>query len=98
AGSGGGYYGRRGRITRSINLPPAAHVGAGKTLKSANEPSSMFSSALAQPPVITYFRGGNSAANAAPLLALLGYERLKVYDNSLTEWAADPSLPMETGT
>jgi 3-mercaptopyruvate sulfurtransferase SseA len=29
---------------------------------------------------------------------MLGYDRVKVYDNSLTEWAADPALPMETGS
>jgi 3-mercaptopyruvate sulfurtransferase SseA len=28
---------------------------------------------------------------------MLGYDRVKVYDNSLTEWAADSSVPMETG-
>jgi 3-mercaptopyruvate sulfurtransferase SseA len=29
-------------------------------------------------------------------LEMLGYENVKVYDASLTEWAADPELPMQT--
>jgi thiosulfate/3-mercaptopyruvate sulfurtransferase len=28
-------------------------------------------------------------------LAMLGHNNVKVYDASLTEWAADPDLPME---
>jgi thiosulfate/3-mercaptopyruvate sulfurtransferase len=97
AGTGGVYYGRRGRITGSVNLPAAEHVGADNTFKSADELRSMFSSALAQPQVITYCGGGIAATSVALVLAMLGYDRVKVYDNSLTEWAADPSLPMETG-
>ena len=30
-------------------------------------------------------------------LTLLGYENVAVYDASMSEWAADPSLPMQTG-
>ena len=41
--------------------------------------------------------GGIAATSVALSLAMLGYDRVKVYDNSLTEWAADPSLPMEAG-
>jgi len=28
---------------------------------------------------------------------LLGYENVAVYDASMSEWAADPSLSMQTG-
>jgi thiosulfate/3-mercaptopyruvate sulfurtransferase len=31
------------------------------------------------------------------VLALLGRDDVAVYDASLSEWAADPALPMETG-
>jgi len=30
-------------------------------------------------------------------LVMLGHEHVKLYDASLSEWASDPSLPMETG-
>ena len=56
----------------------------------------MFASTLEKPQVITYCGGGIAATSVALVLAMLGYDRVKVYDNSLTEWAADPSLPMET--
>ena len=33
---------------------------------------------------------------AAILEALLGVSNVAVYDGSLSEWAADPTLPLET--
>lgn len=97
AGTGGVHYGRRGHVSGSINLPAAQHVGADNTFKSAAELRTMFASALAAPEVITYCGGGIAATSVALVLAMLGQDRVKVYDNSLTEWAADPSLPMQTG-
>jgi thiosulfate/3-mercaptopyruvate sulfurtransferase len=47
--------------------------------------------------VLTYCGGGIAASSDAFVLVLLGHERVAVYDASLSEWAADPSLPMETG-
>lgn len=47
--------------------------------------------------VITYCGGGIAASSNALVLTLLGLERVAVYDASLSEWAADPQLPMETG-
>jgi len=29
---------------------------------------------------------------------LMGHQNVAVYDNSLSEWANDPSLPMATGS
>ena len=46
--------------------------------------------------VITYCGGGIAASSDAFVLHLLGHDDVAVYDNSLSEWAADPSLPMET--
>jgi len=34
-------------------------------------------------------------AGVALVLASLGHQRVAVYDASLSEWAADPTLPME---
>jgi thiosulfate/3-mercaptopyruvate sulfurtransferase len=47
--------------------------------------------------VITYCGGGIAASNDAFILTLLGYENVAVYDASMSEWAADPSLSMQTG-
>lgn len=45
---------------------------------------------------VTYC-GGGIAASSAALLTLLGHDDVAVYDGSLSEWAADPSLPMAVG-
>ena len=42
-------------------------------------------------------QGGIAASSDAFVLALLGKEDVAVYDASLSEWAADPALPMERG-
>ena len=47
--------------------------------------------------VVTYCGGGIAASNDAFVLSLLGYEDIAVYDASLSEYASDPSLPMEVG-
>jgi len=47
--------------------------------------------------VITYCGAGIAASSDAFVLTLLGHGGVAVYDASLSEWAADPSLPMETG-
>jgi thiosulfate/3-mercaptopyruvate sulfurtransferase len=44
---------------------------------------------------IVYCGAGISAAKTALALRLIGVENVSLYDGSLTEWAADPSLPME---
>ncbi|HZP88398.1 MAG TPA: sulfurtransferase [Burkholderiales bacterium] len=96
-GTGGVHYGRRGHINGSINIPAVQHINSDNTFKSADELRAMFKEALSKPEVITYCGGGIAATSVALVLAMLGHDRVKVYDNSLTEWAADPSLPMETG-
>ena len=94
AGTGGVNYGRRGHISGSVNLPAVEHIGPDSTFKSAQELREIFAPALASPQVITYCGGGIAATSVALALAMLGYDRVKVYDNSLTEWAAAASLPM----
>ena len=54
-------------------------------------------SALETRCVVTYCGGGIAASSDAFALALLGRDDVAVYDASLSEWAADPSLPMEQG-
>jgi len=96
AGIGGVYYGRRGHISGSVNIPAAAHVNADNTFKNTDELRALLAPAMQKPQVITYCGGGIAATSVAFALEMLGHKTVKVYDASLTEWAADEKLPMET--
>jgi len=45
--------------------------------------------------VITYCGRGYAASCGLLALKVLGYERVRLYDGSWTEWSSDPSLPVE---
>jgi thiosulfate/3-mercaptopyruvate sulfurtransferase len=97
-GTGGVTYGRPGRIAGSRNVParslvdPQTHAYLGEEELRARVTAP---GALQADQVITYCGGGIAASSVAFVLALLGHERVAVYDASLSEWAADPALPME---
>jgi thiosulfate/3-mercaptopyruvate sulfurtransferase len=93
-GVGGVHYGRRGHITGSISIPAIHHLKTDNTFKDREELRALFAPALGKPHVITYCGGGIAATSVALVLAMLGRNDVKVYDASLTEWAADPALPM----
>jgi thiosulfate/3-mercaptopyruvate sulfurtransferase len=98
-GSGGNSYGRPGRIAKSVNLP-AAHLidPETNTFLPADELRRRFAAVGAlDRPVITYCGGGIAASADALALVMLGHQDVKIYDASLSEWAKDPTLPMETG-
>ena len=96
AGTGGTVYGRLGHIKGSINVASVNVVDANNEFKSATELRAMFASALAAPRVITYCGGGIAASSATMILTMLGHQNVQLYDASLSEWAPDPSLPMES--
>ncbi|HEX5814874.1 MAG TPA: sulfurtransferase [Methylomirabilota bacterium] len=100
-GTGGVTYGRPGRIAGSANVPARSLVDS-KThaylspdaLRKQFEATGVLRAGR----VITYCGGGIAASSDAFVLtAILGHDHVAVYDASLSEWAADPSLPMETG-
>lgn len=100
AGTGGVAYGRPGRIAGSVNVPardlvdPATH--AYLPAEALREKLAKCG-ALGAGRVITYCGGGIAASSDAFVLTLLGHDQVAVYDASLSEWAADPALPMERG-
>jgi thiosulfate/3-mercaptopyruvate sulfurtransferase len=98
-GSGGNSYGRPGRIAGSVNMP-AAHLLDPDT--NAFLPPDELRRRLGavgalDRPVIAYCGGGIAASADALILTMLGHRDVKIYDASLSEWAKDESLPMETG-
>ena len=48
--------------------------------------------------VVAYCGAGISATSDALILTLLGVPNISVYDGSMQEWAADSSLPIESGS
>ena len=100
-GTGPGAYSRPGRIPGSTSVPAQqlfdpetwrfcrrdelAHELAGLVGPGAEEN------------VIAYCGGGISATVDVFALFLLGRDDVRLYDGSLTEWSADPALPLEIG-
>lgn len=98
-GSGGNSYGRPGRIAGSINVP-AAHLLDPETnaFLPADELRRRFTAVGAMDRAVIAYCGGGIAASADALaLVMLGHPDVRLYDASLSEWAKDPNLPMETG-
>ena len=92
-------YTRPGRIPNSKNVfcqflvDPETHTYIeSEDMKKLFKPTG----ALEADRVITYCGGGIAASSDALALTLLGVENVAVYDGSLSEWTADPELPMET--
>ena len=93
-------YGRPGHIPTSTNVPAMAIIDPEThAYLPAERLHEMFaaSGALTADRVITYCGGGIAASSDAFVLALLGQENVAVYDASMSEWAADPDLPLEVG-
>src|ERR1051326_2504401 len=99
-GTGGNVYGRVGRIAKSVNVPAASLLDpeSGALLPAAALRAKFDAiGAFAKPRAITYCGGGIAASTDALVLVMLGHPDVRLYDASMSEWAPDPSLPMETG-
>jgi thiosulfate/3-mercaptopyruvate sulfurtransferase len=99
AGTGGNTYGRPGHIKGSVNLP-AAHLIDPETnefLPAAELRKRFEATGAFDKRVITYCGGGIAASADALALVMLGHPEVRLYDASMSEWATDPSLPMEAG-
>ena len=94
---GGQGYGRAGHIPGSTNVPSGELTYSETGLyRPADELAALFETAGVNrgQRVVTYCGGGIAASNDAFVLAMLGYENVAVYDASMSEYAADPSLPL----
>lgn len=93
-------YARPGRISGSENLYCELLIDAdSKRFHPPQRLRELFAGTRAfdSKRVITYCGGGIAASSNALALTLLGHPDVAVYDGSLSEWAADPQLPMESG-
>ena len=93
-------YGRPGRVPGSVNVPAASLVDptTKRFVSLADALASFAAAGVAKDRrVIAYCGGGISATIDLFLLHQLGFDDLTLYDGSMGEWAADPSLPIETG-
>jgi thiosulfate/3-mercaptopyruvate sulfurtransferase len=101
AGRGPVRYGRPGHIPTSVNVPaigladPQTHA-----YLDADVLRKQFTAAgaLDKDHVITYCGGGIAGSSNAFILTLLGAKSVALYNGSMTEWAANPALPMEIGS
>jgi thiosulfate/3-mercaptopyruvate sulfurtransferase len=99
-GQGPSSYSRPGRIPGSVNVP---WNGLVDPATNRFRPPAELAAALngggirADQPVIAYCGGGISATVDLFALWLTGRDDARLYDGSLTEWSAQPDLPLITG-
>lgn len=93
-------YGRPGRIPHSVNVPQVSLVHPESLrLLPPDRLAALFEEAGAGKAAkhITYCGGGIFATLDAFVLYQLGHDDIAVYENSMSEWGPDPSLPIEVG-
>lgn len=93
AGTAPTRYARRGHIPGSSNIPARGHIGPDGRLRPVTELAADYAD-LTTHPVVVYCGGGISASLNALALVESGADDPLLYDGSLEEWAADPSLPL----
>ncbi len=99
-GEGPSNYSRPGRIPGSVSVPAASLLDdqTGRFRPVDQLADALVSGGVpADQTVVAYCGGGISATVDLFALALVGRDDAKLYDGSLTEWTADPELPVEVG-
>ncbi len=93
----GPHYGRPGHISGSKNTPYSAFLDDKFCFRDNSALSAIFkdSGVSDDRTVVTYCGGGIAACIPIFALAMLGrQDRVRLYDHSLSEWAANPQWPM----
>jgi thiosulfate/3-mercaptopyruvate sulfurtransferase len=95
-GEGPGSYSRPGRIPGSVSIPSGdlLEPTTGRFRDREQLGPILHIAASSDAPVIAYCGGGISATVDIFALSLVGRDDVRLYDGSLTEWSADPALPL----
>jgi thiosulfate/3-mercaptopyruvate sulfurtransferase len=95
-GEGPGSYSRPGRIPGSVSIPSAdlLEPSTGRFRDRDELGAILHVAASSDEPVVAYCGGGISATVDIFALSLVGRDDVRLYDGSLTEWSADPGLPL----
>ncbi|HEU4450566.1 MAG TPA: sulfurtransferase [Gaiellaceae bacterium] len=92
---------RAGHIPRAVSIPWASAVRDDGTFKAADELRELYGGkgVTEERPVTAYCRIGERSAHTWFVLSeLLGYERVRNYDGSWTEWGNLVDVPIEKGS
>ena len=92
-------YSRRGHIPGSVSVSSRDHFASDGTVVGSDQIEQSYRAAGVEvgpdaADVLLYCGGGISAAGNALTLAHVGVTAVRIYDGSLEEWSADPSLEL----
>ena len=90
-------YGRAGRIPGSVNVYAKTLVDPDTGRLLAPDQLRERLGGMGDERVVAYCGAGISATLDAFALTLLGAPDVAVYDGSMSEWVADPDLPLDRG-
>lgn len=90
---------RAGHVPGAINLPFSGNLGADGRFRPEDQLRVRFAAAGAQPEseIIVYCGSGVTATHDVLALQQAGYDRVRLFPGSWSQWSADPDRPVATG-